>query len=110
MSAPVTTIPENVQKLVHAAQAPGPLKDALVAQRTTLDLPGLVALARTHGVHVSAAELGTFAASQPVPTELSDELLDGVTGGIGGLLGQLLSYFYGGSDGNSSTGTGCIAC
>lgn len=73
-------IPENVRQLITALQAPGPLKDAFLAQRATLDLPGLAALAKTHGIEVLVAELEAFVAAQP--TELSDEMLDGVAGGI----------------------------
>ncbi|MBN8611836.1 MAG: hypothetical protein J0L92_14675 [Deltaproteobacteria bacterium] len=112
MNAPITTIPENIQKLITAAQAPGPLKDPLLAQRASLDLPGLVALAKKHGVDVGAAELEAFAASQPVPTELSDEALASVTGGIGGIFGRHLSPITGGEygGGTNSTGTGCVTC
>ena len=84
MNASLTNMPENIQKLMAAAQAPGPLRDALLTERAKLDVPGLIALAKSHGVDVSAAELETFAASQPDPTELSDEALGSVAGGLKG--------------------------
>ena len=83
MAGPITNLPESLQTLAALVGEPGPLRDALVKRHASLDAPGLIALARDHGIDVSAEDVDA-AMRSPTPTELSDEALGAVTGGIRG--------------------------
>jgi hypothetical protein len=87
------TIPRSIQELLIAAKAPGPLRDAVLAGRGSLDAQGLVALARAHGFDVTLAELAAFGAMRPASSELSDDALGDVVGGIeGGLVEEIIRH------------------
>ena len=93
MNAAHLTIPSNIQQLLTLARSPGPVRDALFASRTSLDLPRVAELARTHGVDVTVEQLESFSRSLPAPRELSDADLEGVTGGVG-VIAQFLNWLF----------------
>jgi hypothetical protein len=50
MADPITNLPVSLKKLAVLAREPGPLRDALLKRDASLDAPGLIALARDHGI------------------------------------------------------------